>query len=60
MAKIKVLTFESASSGKGLRTTVQDTKGRLWERYEEWPMGQWGPVILPEEPVAGSKRRKKR
>ena len=35
-----------------------DDKGRAWQRFADMKLGEWGLVVLPDEPRP--KRRKKR
>lgn len=46
------------SVDNGGRVYVSDRKGRLWERNDRMPLGEWGAVELPDEPRP--KRRRKR
>ncbi len=32
------------------RLVIKDAKGRLWERYDDMPIGSWGNIVLPDEP----------
>ena len=35
-----------------------DDKGRAWQRFADMELGEWGQIVLPDEPRP--KRRKKR
>lgn len=48
MARKPVKVDEFRIEGK--RIVIKDTKRRLWERYDDMPIGRWGNIVLPVEP----------
>lgn len=42
---------------EGKRIVIKDTRRRLWERYDDMPIGQWGEVALPVEPAKEPRKR---
>lgn len=39
------------------RLAVVDSKGRVWERHTDMPVGEWGSVTLPNEPTIRQRRK---
>jgi len=37
-----------------------DARGRVWERYNDMPHGQWGQIEPPDEPEPKGKTRGRR
>lgn len=44
---------------EGKRIVIKDTKRRLWERYDDMPVGTWGNIVLPVEPKEKPRRQLK-
>jgi hypothetical protein len=38
---------------------VVDDKRRVWQRYADMKVGEWGQIPLPEEPRPKQRRRKR-
>jgi hypothetical protein len=61
MPKIRVAKWKVLHSPpRGERLIIQDTRGRLWQRFDDMPSGQWGEFELPDEPAAERKPRVRR
>ncbi len=51
MPKIRVAEWKLVNTSKrGERIVIKDEAGRLWERYDDMPIGTWGEVVLPDDP----------
>jgi hypothetical protein len=55
MARKPVKVADFRINGK--RMVIKDSKRRLWERYDDMPIGAWGNIVLPDEPDEETTKR---